>query len=131
MAVRRGGHFVTTSCYRREPLLGSARARDRFLKILEEVRRSYGFLVIGYVAMPEHVHLLIGEPRRRTLPVVVQVLKQRVNVVLLGRRKSARQGELWETKPRRRFWQRCYYDFNVYSDRKVTEKLRYMHRNPV
>src|SRR5436309_9658084 len=24
-----------------------------------------------------------------------------------------------------------YYEFNVYSDRKVTEKLRYMHRNPV
>ena len=32
---------------------------------------------------------------------------------------------------RPRFWQRRYYDFNVYSDRKVTEKLRYMHQNPV
>src|SRR5438309_511209 len=29
------------------------------------------------------------------------------------------------------FWQDRYYDFNVYSERKQVEKLRYIHRNPV
>lgn len=29
------------------------------------------------------------------------------------------------------FWQRRYYDFNVRSEEKRVEKLRYMHRNPV
>src|SRR5437868_11921218 len=47
-------HFITTSCYQREPLLGSARARDVFLEIFEQVRRRYDFDVIGYVVMPEH-----------------------------------------------------------------------------
>jgi putative transposase len=28
-------------------------------------------------------------------------------------------------------WQRRFYDFNVWSERKRVEKLRYMHRNPV
>ena len=28
-------------------------------------------------------------------------------------------------------WQKRYYDFNVFSDHKRIEKLRYMHRNPV
>jgi putative transposase len=28
-------------------------------------------------------------------------------------------------------WQVRYYDFNVFSERKRVEKLRYMHRNPV
>ena len=28
-------------------------------------------------------------------------------------------------------WQRRFYDFNVWSDRKRIEKLIYMHRNPV
>src|SRR5579872_5425362 len=60
----------------------------------------------------------------------MQVLKQRVALRLLSPRKRSKQHELW--KPvRRRFWQRRSHDFNVYSDRKVTEKLRYMHRNPV
>src|SRR5947209_7505820 len=29
------------------------------------------------------------------------------------------------------FWSERFYDFNVYSDHKRTEKLRYMHQNPV
>jgi putative transposase len=29
------------------------------------------------------------------------------------------------------FWDRRYYDFNVYNSTKVPEKLKYMHRNPV
>jgi putative transposase len=28
-------------------------------------------------------------------------------------------------------WQRRFYDFNVWTERKRVEKLRYMHRNPV
>ena len=123
-------HFITTSCYQREPLLGSARARDVFLEIFEQVRRRYDFEVIGYVVMPEHIHVLISEPKRDTVSIVVQVVKQRVAHRLLQKSKPSLQRELWETM-RPRFWQRRYYDFNVYSDRKVTEKLRYMHRNPV
>jgi putative transposase len=30
-----------------------------------------------------------------------------------------------------RFWQRRYYDFNVWSEKKFVEKVRYIHRNPV
>jgi putative transposase len=29
------------------------------------------------------------------------------------------------------FWQARYYDFNIFTGRKMAEKLRYMHRNPV
>ena len=70
-------HFITSSCYHRRPLLGTARRRDLFLKILEQVRLRYGFVVAGYVIMPEHIHLLISEPDRGTPSTVMQVLKQR------------------------------------------------------
>src|SRR5919198_3353487 len=33
---------------------------------LEAVRRQYRFVVLGYVVMPEHVHLLVSEPERRS-----------------------------------------------------------------
>ena len=102
-----------------------------FLEVFEQVRKGYGFEVIGYVVMPEHIHLLVTEPKRRTVPILVQVLKQRVARRLLPKRTPSSQRELWETATRQRFWQRRYYDFNVYSDGKVTEKLRYIHRNPV
>jgi len=62
---------------------------------------------------------------------MVQVLKQRVALRLLPKQKAKPQRDLGETRVRRHFWHPRSYDFNVYSDRKVTEKLRYMHRNPV
>ena len=70
-------HFITWSCYRRQPFLGSASRRDLLLKILEEARRKYRFVVHGYVVMPEHVHMLITEPEVGDPSVVMKVVKQR------------------------------------------------------
>jgi len=69
-------HFITFSCYRRMKLLNSARAREIFERELERVRGWYGCYITGYVVMPEHVHLLISEPERGQLSVVIQMLKQ-------------------------------------------------------
>jgi REP element-mobilizing transposase RayT len=41
--------------------------------------------VVGYVVMPEHVHLLISEPERTTLRIAIQMLKQRVSQKLRGK----------------------------------------------
>jgi putative transposase len=113
-----GFHFVTFSCYRRRPLLGIPAAYRVFEHELEAVRVRYRLLVAGYVLMPEHVHLLIGEPQKASLADALQVLKQ------LTSRKMKQSGAV-------QFWQRRYYDFNVYNEEKRIEKLRYMHRNPV
>jgi REP element-mobilizing transposase RayT len=69
------------------------------VKILEEVRQRYHFVVVGYVVMPEHVHFLLGEPERGNPSVVMQVLKQRYARALLRKTKQPRsplQGSLWE-----------------------------------
>ncbi len=126
-------HYITCSCYRRQPLLATARRRDAFLKILEQVRQKYDFTVVGYVVMPEHIHLLLSEPVLGDPSVVMKVLKQRVARCLLPRRRKRNaQPGLWaERASPRHFWQKRFYDFNVWSRRKEIEKLRYMHRNPV
>lgn len=111
-------HFITFSCDHREPLLGTSQARDLFEEVFERVRKWYGFYVCGYVVMPEHVHLLISEPERGPLSLALQMLKQNV----------ARELRLPEGCP---FWLPRYYDFNVSSEGKRVEKLRYIHRNPV
>jgi putative transposase len=111
-------HFITFSCYHRAPLLDTAGSRDVVVSALEQTRRWYGFYIIGYVVMPEHVHLLISEPQRGTLGSALQMFKQRVSQKL--RRHSSTP-----------FWQPRYYDFNIWSEHKRVEKLRYLHRNPV
>ena len=68
-------HFLTFSCHRRRPYLRSAITRDLFEACLERIRKRYMFVVLGYVVMPEHVHLLVNEPTRGTLDRVMQALK--------------------------------------------------------
>src|SRR5256712_10912720 len=92
-------HFITSSCYQRRPLLNTQRRRTWFLEILEQVRRRYTFVVVGYVVMPEHFHLLISEPERGNPSTVMQVLKQRfARKVLRDWRKRSERGQnrLWE-----------------------------------
>ncbi len=128
-------HFITFTCYRRLPLLRSIRARNTFVQILGEVRDRYGFSLVGYVVMPEHIHLLISEPAQGTPSFVIQVLKQRVSRRLRRKRRAPTNqlnllfasGE--DSLPR--FWQRRFYDFNVWSLKKRVEKLHYMHMNPL
>jgi len=136
-------HFITCSCYQRRPLLGTAGRRDLFLAVLEQMRRRYRVVVLGYVVMPEHFHVLLSEPREGTLSTVMQALKlgfaRRVlaaqrRAVTVGRPTSRSFRELGECpNPAESgpIWQARFYDFNVWSERKRVEKLRYMHRNPV
>jgi putative transposase len=111
-------HFLTFSCYKRRPNFATARECGTFETALERVRQQYGMCIYGYVVMPEHVHVLVNEPERETLAKVMQSLKQSV----------ARRLALRAQDP---FWLERYYDFNVWSERKFVEKLRYIHRNPV
>ena len=153
-------HFLTFSCYRRRPLFRNEVYCDLFLKILERVRRRYRLVVLGYVVMPEHVHLLVSEPQRGTLSTAVQALKLGFvrslqcsgGGVVAGDPRSRKNGETWGTLTPgtltcgaltsgtlaagtpihpQRFWQARFYDFNVWTERKRIEKLRYIHRNPV
>jgi putative transposase len=126
-------HFITCSCYQRRPLLGTPRRRDLFLTVLEQMRTRYQFVVVGYVIMPEHVHLLISEPQEKNPSTVMQALKlgfARRVIVQAKRRWNPSQATLVGHLPQH-IWQKRFYDFNVWTEHKRIEKLRYMHRNPV
>jgi len=154
-------HFVTFSCYQRQPFLDDPLRRDLFLTTLERVRRRYRLVVVGYVVMPEHVHLLVSEPQRTNLSIAIQALKlgfvRRLKgdgvASTDGNPTSRKTGETWGTPFRvdhssrgdcsfrsdrsvygdcpRHFWTARFYDFNVWTEKKRVEKLEYIHNNPV
>jgi putative transposase len=124
-------HFITCSCYGRKPLLGTAKSRDLFVEILDKVCARHQCALAGYVVMPEHFHLLMGEPKIGTPATVMQMLKQSVSRIL-NRRWSEDTSDSQEREDRRRkFWESRFYDFNVWSRKKEIEKITYMHMNPV
>jgi putative transposase len=132
-------HFLTFSSYQRQPLFNRPPHCDLFLKILERVRLSYRLVVVGYVVMPEHVHLLVSEPQRKTLSTAIQALKLGVVRTLqvaetapppMSRkpRETLRQaqGRLWGTPGGSKFtlhhfWMPRFYDFNVWTEKKRIE----------
>ena len=128
-------HFITTSCYQRRPLLGTPRSRDLFLEVMEQIRQRHLFVVVGYVVMPEHVHLLFTEPERGNPSLVLAALKQTFAHRLLReiRANSGTQANsLWNMPVAvGHVWQSRFYDFVVFTEKKRVEKLHYMHRNPV
>ena len=129
-------HFVTASCYRRLAFLGTPARRDLLLQVLELVRQRYRFVIVAYVVMPEHFHLLMSEPSEVSPSLVIQALKLGVARRIIS---AQRRGEQRDGKPElplphppgSRRWQTRFNDFNVWSGRKRGEKIRYIHRNPV
>src|SRR5258708_11167672 len=100
----RGPHFVTFSCYRRQPNFSAPDTYDLFVRCLEDMRRRFGIRIYGYVVMPEHVHLLVSEPEREALADAIHFLKL----------SSAKRVGSWARETRAvPFWQKRYYDRNV------------------
>ena len=110
-------HFITFSCHQRRPYLNAPKTKQVIEDMLETLRIRHDFAILGYVLMPEHVHLLMTEPKIGTLASTLRVLKGETSKLLRGNRKH--------------FWLPRYYDLNIFTEAKRIEKLKYMHRNPV
>ena len=136
--------FITSSVYRRLKLFDSNRLRLLFVEVLREYRQEEGFLLAGWVLMPEHFHFLIKPEPAESTSRLLQEFKKRTAqriVSILGEN----QGHAWCRKmlnglhlpptvhsdSRYRVWERRFYPYGVYSEKKRLEKLNYMHNNPV
>ena len=135
-------HFLTFSCFKRQPFLKS----DRTLTWLgDSVTRAcalHQYDLWGYVFMPEHVHLLV-KPTQPDYDVsrYLNAVKQSVTRKAIGYRiTSGKPDHVWDPfldvhdsgKVHFRFWQRgAGYDRNIWTSEEIFEKLNYMHNNPV
>ena len=87
-------------------------------RILDEVRTKYGFALVGYVLMPEHVHLLISETQTTLPSKIVQVFNQRVSRRMAG----GPDGTVWDLLTRN-----AGRGYHLNSFRRSTETRRVPH----
>ncbi len=57
-------HFWTISCYRRLTFFWNDGLKQVLVDGLQRLQRQFGVCLIGYVVMPEHVHVLVYPHRR-------------------------------------------------------------------
>ncbi len=136
--------FITSSTYRRAQVFRSSRFCQCFVERLEEVWQKMNCLLVGWVLMPEHFHLLLKPQPAESTPVVIKELKEESASRIL---KTLRENQQypWCQKMRvrlrlpptvhdeshSRLWNRRFHPFDVYSEAKRREKLNSMHNNPV
>jgi REP element-mobilizing transposase RayT len=137
------GHlFISGSAYRRTPIFRNAKASDLFLQTLEAYRRKYGFLILGYVLMPDHYHLLVWFPENGRFVDFLRDFKS-----LVGRRiidwlkeenlvRLLARFQIAHPRQRRRDAKYCVLQYNNYIKAILTPEglwktLEYIHLNPV
>ena len=136
-------HFVTTRTYRNYPYFKDKKFCRILVEELEFYSERYGFTLIGYVIMPNHLHLLlwwdVGEKPKLSISKIMNSIKAMTSkrikrylfyggsVKYVGRLPDVRQ----PTRRTFKLWQPGFYDFNIYSEEKLLEKLSYIHSNPM
>ena len=124
-------HFVTFSCYRRRRLLDHDRTKKVVLGVLGSQLHTQGGRCAGFVVMPEHVHAIVWFPSPDQISHFMKQWKQRSSVQIKRLVRSFLIRYAASIDPAEPTWQAGYYDFNLFSARKIAEKLTYMHQNLV
>jgi putative transposase len=131
-----GLRFLTCSCYRRLPLFNDEWVRHEFVTSLVRTRDRHGFVLIAWVLMPEHFHLLLI-PRLPESPVdaVLNMLKSTMSRRVLAQWRADDSPVIRGIAGGRgtlRFWQPGGgYDRNVRGDRPLRDLVTYIHEDPV
>jgi putative transposase len=104
---------------------------------IDKRRTAHSFVLLAYVIMPEHVHLVLWPPEAMALGTVVGEIKRCAAKETLSHLSKA-DGQVLDrltvrrdSAERRVLWQRRCYDHNCRSETSVWEKVEYCHQNPV
>jgi putative transposase len=80
--------------------------------------RKHAVEVIAYCFMPDHLHLLLHNKGKSSLPHFMRDFKQPV-------------GFAFKKKTGRQLWQKSYYDHILRTDEELLTTARYIFENPV
>jgi putative transposase len=112
-------YFVTTSTKERLRIFEEEGTSEILLDVLRENREAWGYKLFAYVVMPDHIHLLIQPKSDKKISKILNQIKgvssRKINLIL----------------KQEHVWQKGFYDFTIYSDKKFQEKFNYIHFNPV
>ena len=124
-------HFVTFSCYKRRRLLDHDHAKQIVINELRVQLEKQNGSCMGFVIMPNHVHAILSFNDINQICKCLQGWKRRSSYRIKQLFKNSLVSYGARISLHDPIWQAGYYDYNLYSDHKTLEKLRYIHNNPV
>ena len=133
-------HELTFSCYQRMHLLSNDCWREMLSRSIDRATEGHNFLLIAFVYMPEHVHLLVYPQRLPSkieglLQAVKRPFSYRIKQILLAATSPLLDRLTVQERPGKlafRFWQEGPgYDRNLATPGAVQAAIDYIHLNPV
>ncbi len=120
-------HFVTTKTFNLIPFFRDDACCKIFVEDLKFYERRLGFETIAWVLMPDHMHAIFWWDKEINPLLEISTVMHRIKS-----HTAAKISEHITGGPRRiRVWQRGTYDFPMFNQRKIEEKINYIHMNPV
>lgn len=132
-------HYLTFVAFRRIPIFKDENICQFFIDALKETKEKHPFKLIGYVIMPDHVHLIVN-PLGCDIEIVGKELKGiSANKIIKWLKEneyfsSLEKLKLTNEKKRNHsfsVWQKKVKSVDLWSHKFILQKLNYVHLNPI
>ncbi|MGW8319895.1 MAG: REP-associated tyrosine transposase [Candidatus Promineifilaceae bacterium] len=132
-------YYLTTVVQGRLPIFTGPSFIIPLLDSLNYYRYRYRFFLIGYVIMPDHLHLLIWPHGQSSISVIMRDFKKFTAVRLIRQATVEQRQDLLAAfeqageksgRSIHKVWQDSFWDKIIYSEKFLRQKLNYLHRNP-
>ncbi len=111
---------ITHRCHKQEFLLKFEKDRKRWCHWLFEAKKRYGLCVLNYIPTSNHVHMLVVDTGKETIPKSLQLIAGRTAQEFNIRKK--RKGAFWEDR---------YHATAVQTDEHLAKCMVYIDLNMV
>jgi len=131
-------HYVTTVTYKRLPIFRTEKPCQIFVDVLQEIREIHSFKLIGYVIMPDHVHLILN-PLEEKISVILRKIKGKAGRLIVdwltenGFQTSLEKLLISAKTDRQKYavWGKDFSAIDLWSPKFLHQKLNYIHLNPI
>lgn len=133
--------YVTASVNKFKDIFKEKSYLDIILENIRFYRRKYGFKLLAYVIMPDHLHLLFVPQQNRVEVSNMMSDFKRVTTRLLSTQMEKDKKTKWlqtfkmdmpsKKNGEYQIWQKRSDDLTIYSLTMAKAKMNYIHNNPV
>jgi putative transposase len=133
-------YYITTVTYARLRVFTRPSFIIPLIDSLNLYRYKQQFKLVGYVIMPDHIHVMIW-PYGEAMPAEIMRDFKKFTAVRIIRQAEVEGNVDWlaafqwageeAERSQNKVWQDSYWDKTIYSDQLLRQKLNYIHRNPV
>lgn len=133
-------YYITTVIFNRLPILTTPSFVLPILDSLNFYKFKHKVKLLGYVIMPDHLHLLIWPYGESSISDFMRDFKKFTSSRIIRQAEVENRQDLLiafgkageETgRSEHKVWQDSFWDKIVYTEKFLRQKLNYIHRNPV